>query len=303
MLTIEPNDTFASANPIEFGALSVEVISGAIGATDIDFFQVELTAGDTIVADINAAINGSLLDSVLSIFDINGTLLAQNEDNIFEQDGVPITELDPFLAFTATGDNTYFVGVSGSQGSSGDYSLELRLEEFAANDLAAEPNNTIRSANPVELDPLAPVVASGVIGDQLSPSLPQQDVDLFAVELEEGDTIFADINAAIIGSELDAVLSIFDMNGTLLAQNDDNSFDDVVEPDPFQLFTASQDDTYFIAVSSNGDSSGFYNLELSFGEETIGTEVEGSTPDDRTLDTGLTIETDNTIRAISDFFL
>ena len=292
MLSIEPNDTIALANFIEFEDSSVEIVTGEIGDTaalgdDVDLFAVELDAGETIFADIDADINGSDLDSVVTIFDAAGTLLVQNDDNSFEIGGEPVNEIDSFQQFTAIEDGTYFIEVSGTGETSGAYSLILSLEEFSADELAAEPNDTIRFANPVELGS-EPIVVSGVIGDNSSLLVDADDIDLFEVELEEGETLLADINAEINGSSLDSVLSIFDINGQLLAQNEDNSFEVetgeiVTEDDPFQVFTALDDGTYYVGVSSagnigynpnvflsgGGESSGFYNLVLSFGDEIV----------------------------------
>ena len=157
-----------------------------------------------------------------------------------------------------------------------------------------EPNDTILSANEIQLDSSSPVVVFGEIKDDLDPLMSKNDVDLFAVELIAEDTLLANIDAEIDGSSLDPVLSVFDINGNLLVQNDDNSF--IVggvtvgsitlggvtetELDSFQQFTAPEDGIYYIGVSSFpnlnydptvagsgiGDSSGFYSLELSFAD-------------------------------------
>ncbi|MGK7892841.1 MAG: DVUA0089 family protein [Xenococcus sp. (in: cyanobacteria)] len=317
MLSIETNDTLALANLIEFEDSSVEVISGVIGdnealeeANDVDLFAVQLNAGETIFADINAEINGSDLDSVITIFDAAGNLLVQNDDNSFEFGGDFVTELDPFQQFTAIEAGTYYIGVSSFSDSeydptvagsnvgetSGAYSLILSLEEFSANDLGAEPNDTIRFANRVELDDSEPVVISGVIGDNAALISEGDDVDLFEVELEAGETLIADIDAERIGSSLDSVLSIFDINGELLVQKEDNSFELeeelVTEADPFEAFTAPEDGTYYVGVSGSGETSGFYNLVLSFGEEIVeieidDLEVDEIIPDERFPDTGV----------------
>ena len=324
MISIEPNDTLALANFIEFEDSSVEIITGEIGdnaarENDVDLFAVRLDAGETIIANIDANINESPLDSVITIFDAVGNLLVQNDDNSFELEGEPVTEVDPFQQFTAIEAGIYYVGVSsypnleynpnlagsGNGNTSGSYSLELRLGELNADGLAAEPNDTIRFANPVELDSSEPVVISGVIGDNTALLSAEDDVDLFEVELEAGETLLADINADLIGSSLDSVLTIFDLNGNLWAQNEDNSFEEDgeirTEADPFQAFTAPEDGTYYVGVSSAGnldydpnvfvsgigESSGFYNLVLSFGEEMAENEMDDIVPKERFSNTGI----------------
>ena len=162
--------------------------------------------------------------------------------------------------------------------------------EFSVDELAAEANDTILTAN----DLSSPATIFGEIGD--NPALPAtDDVDLFAVQLNAGDILLVDINAVenldvdeISGLPADTALTIFDANGILLAQNEDNSYDIEVgpivtrtdEPDPFQEFIAPQDGTYYVGVSSTGnldydpnvagsgtgESSGIYSLVLSLGE-------------------------------------
>ena len=311
MLEIESNDTILlSSVVVELEVGSGAEITGEIASSnDVDLFGVELNAGDTLFADINAGINGSELDSVLSIFDADGNLLVQNEDNSFEQDGETVVESDPFQQFTAIASGVYYVGVSaaenldydpnladsGTGNSSGDYSLDLSIGEFIPDQQASEPNDIFSFATLIEfndLEDLSPIVIAGEIGDNSIDFEAEGDVDLFAIELEEGETISIDINAEIIGSGLDSVLSIFDINGELLLQSDDNSFEVegelITELDPFSQLTAPEDGFYYIGVSSfgnfdydpisieiasnTGESTGFYNLVLSLGEET--TEVE-----------------------------
>ena len=305
MIEIESNDTILLANLN--GELGDEsgVITGDIDDTDdVDLFEIELRAGETIFADINAEIDGFDLDSVLSIFDAEGNLLVQNEDNSFEVDGEVVIEADAFQQFTAFADGLYYVGVSasgnldydpslagsGEGDSTGSYNLSLSIGEFTVDEQATEANDILSLANIIDLDELeesSPIIIAGEIGDNSTQFSPEDDVDLFEIELTDGDVINADIDAAIIGSDLNAVLSVFDSNGDLLVQSNDNSFESeaetITELDPFLQFLAPEDGTYFIGVSSfgnleydptvldsgadTGESIGLYNLALSFAEE------------------------------------
>ncbi len=183
-------------------------------------------------------------------------------------------------------------------------------EPMAAEPMALmemEPNDTILSANEIQLDSSSPVVVFGEIQDDLDPLLSKNDVDLFAndvdlfaVELNKDDILLADIDTETGVSSLNSVLSVFDINGNLLAQNDDNFWveggvtvggvtvggDPRTENDSFQEFKAPEDGTYYIGVSSSpnlnydpnddpndvdspiGRSSGSYLLELRFPDMT-----------------------------------
>ncbi|MEM9271586.1 MAG: DVUA0089 family protein [Cyanobacteria bacterium P01_F01_bin.143] len=291
----EPNDIISSAEVVELDSTTPVSIDGEIGdnpdvdaTNDVDLFAVELNAGDTILADINAEINDSELDSVLTIFGANGNVLVQNDDNSFED----FSEPDSFQQFTALLNGTYYIGVSSSENleydpteadsgvgdSSGVYELVLTYQESEnENPFYSEPNDTILLADSVELDAAEPVVIFGEIGDNTTLESPDNDVDLFAVELSEGANLSLNLDAEAAGSSLNSVLTIFDADGELLRQNDDNSFEDFTELDSFLDFTAPVDGTYYVGVSSSenleydpteadsgvGDSSGSYSLELT----------------------------------------
>jgi len=74
----EPNNTPASAYVIYCG----NVISATIDpAGDVDYYRFTGAAAYTMIADIDARVNGSPVDSVLTLFDSDGTtVLAENDD-------------------------------------------------------------------------------------------------------------------------------------------------------------------------------------------------------------------------------
>ncbi|NJR62440.1 MAG: hypothetical protein HC769_28720 [Cyanobacteria bacterium CRU_2_1] len=105
----EPGEGFIPG----FGALALSDFS-----EDVDFYSVELNAGDTVKIDVDAV--GSFttllhpgveqrLDSELRLFDANGNELASVNNA-----AAPGEELsrDPYLEFTASEAGTYYVGVS-----------------------------------------------------------------------------------------------------------------------------------------------------------------------------------------------
>ncbi|MDJ0532058.1 MAG: pre-peptidase C-terminal domain-containing protein [Xenococcaceae cyanobacterium MO_207.B15] len=132
-------------------------------------------------------------------------------------------------------------------------------------DVGIEPNDTIFDATPTGILGEGEFSISTEIGD--NPNLfPENDVDLFELFLDSGDQLVADIDAAFLGSQLDPILSVFDSNGFLVAQNDD--FDGL---DSFIDFTAEFSDTYYVGVSSfaNFDYDPFFEgsgTGGSFGE-------------------------------------
>jgi len=71
---------------------------------DYDYYRFSGRAGDRIVADIDAMINGSLLDPYLYLIDTDGkTILAENDDEVYAQ------RRDPLIGYTLTKDGTYYL--------------------------------------------------------------------------------------------------------------------------------------------------------------------------------------------------
>lgn len=96
----EPNNTPAQATAIAYGqTLSADICPGG----DYDFYTFAGTAGDKVVIDIDAKVNGSLLDSYIFLLDSDGTnVLRLNDD---EQP----TSLDSKLGYQLPHDGTYYI--------------------------------------------------------------------------------------------------------------------------------------------------------------------------------------------------
>ncbi len=122
--------------------------NGLFGEADVDLFEVNLTAGQILKADVDAfylddGTWGSLLDSYLKIFDASGTELAVSD--VGSAAGDETNDLDAYLSVTAPVTGTYYVGVTGAgnvtydpnqQGtgttaSTGDYTLQLLATDTA----------------------------------------------------------------------------------------------------------------------------------------------------------------------------
>ena len=71
---------------------------------DYDYYRFFGKAGDRVVADIDAMINGSLLDPYLYLLDTDGqTVLAENDDEVYAQ------RRDPLIGYTLSKDGTYYL--------------------------------------------------------------------------------------------------------------------------------------------------------------------------------------------------
>lgn len=117
---LEPNDTLATAHPVNFGATGGEVTfsgltigDGVQSALDVDLFRINMARGGLINATIIAQQlpTPSSFDSYLRLFDAGGNELAANDQ---------FAGNDSFLDFFVTTGGTYYIGVSGFPNSDYD---------------------------------------------------------------------------------------------------------------------------------------------------------------------------------------
>ena len=111
---------------------------------------------------------------------------------------------------------------------------------------ALEPNNSATEATSVVCDDSFADVSI----------LPSGDVDFYGILLSAGEVLTIDIDAQELGSNLDSLLGIFDIDGTtlLFSSDDDSAPGETSFLDSYLEFTAPASGTYFVAVSSFGDS-------------------------------------------------
>jgi len=126
-----------------------------------------------------------------------------------------------------------------------------------------EPNDSLAMATAVTLASGA-VAVSGTIGDGPYASA---DVDLYAVSVAAGSVLTVDIDASSLAtpSSLDSYVRIFNASGAQVAFNDDGSG----TSDSLATFTATASGTYYVGVSSYGNSG--------YSPATAGTGKAGST--------------------------
>ncbi len=99
----EPNDDYTKPHVVEH---LPAFVNGRLEKTgDVDSFAVELNAGQTLIASLEAYTLASPVDAVLRVVDARGVQVAFNHD-----DG---RTLDPFLAWTAKSSGRYVVQVFG----------------------------------------------------------------------------------------------------------------------------------------------------------------------------------------------
>ncbi len=96
----EPNNGFRNAQPVQVG----QTLEGVINPnSDVDVFRIDGKEGQQLVLEIFAARYGSPLDSMLTLYDADGRIVAANDDS----DGTADSRVEATLPRTGT----YFISV------------------------------------------------------------------------------------------------------------------------------------------------------------------------------------------------
>ena len=106
---VEPNNTLATATPLDISAIGVDMgiarLSDAGG--DVDFFSIALNVDDILTA-ITTPLEAPLWvpDTMMGVFDAAGTILVFNDDSGLDTWGSAVNFLSPETA-------TFYIGVTG----------------------------------------------------------------------------------------------------------------------------------------------------------------------------------------------
>ena len=121
----EPNDDRGRAVPTALP----RILNGRIDrAGDVDCYRFEGRGGDRIVAEVYARRLGSPVDSLLTLRDAEGLVLARNDDRDAPRTGLFTHLADSWVAATLPADGVYFVEVADTQNHGGEeYAYRLRI--------------------------------------------------------------------------------------------------------------------------------------------------------------------------------
>ncbi len=121
----KPNDRPETAQAVTLPI----IVNGRIAAPgDVGFFRFEGHAGDEVVAEVYARRLNSPLDSVLTLTDAAGKVLAFNDDHEDKGSGLNTHHADSWLLAKLPVDGAYYVQIGDVQHKGGpDYAYRLRL--------------------------------------------------------------------------------------------------------------------------------------------------------------------------------
>ena len=228
----EPGDlpwdqVIEQATPIGIGV----VFQGELdNEGDSDYFTFEAEQGEFYQLDVTL---GTLQDSVLDVYDADGTWLDGNDDY-----GESTASR---LVWDAPGTGTYYVQVASFDTGTGTYTLTI-------SGITDDHANSAANAVPVGIG----MPARGAIDYE-------GDGDYFTFAAEEGELYQLDVT---LGTLEDSVLDIFDTYGIWLDGNDDSA-----ESTASRLYwTAPGTGTYHIRVTGFDISTGTYTLTIAISD-------------------------------------
>ncbi|HIO21445.1 MAG TPA: hypothetical protein EYN18_03500, partial [Nitrospirales bacterium] len=241
-----------------FAVAGNSVVDG--GTLDEEVFQISTSS--------NRFFSGFGLDETVSFeFEMGPTLVAMSGGAI--DDGASIWvdgkyyEFDKDGLLNNAGLNTFTIPID-DQMTPEQVAREIDLAIVSNHsipltaDLFQESNDTVSAAIATGLFGFTSTFsAAGTLGDNQNLNTAGLDVDFLAVELKSGDTIQVDIDAQELNGGLnDSYLRLFD-NRFVEKANNDNRSGPGENPslDSFLSFTVEDPGTYYVGVSSAGNTA------------------------------------------------
>ena len=223
-----------------------------VGNRDVDFWQFSAAEAGILEIDVDS----EALDGYLLLFDSEGRLLAENDDN----DG-----LNPLLQYQMEANTNYYAAVtgygnqtfdpfgsgSGLGGDTGEYTLNARILD--SDEFSSLSDNSLNSE--LVRDIVLDRTIAADVGKDNGFTIGAADIDLYRFIPEQDSTV--DIRAAVDDSfSADTYLRLFDSEGNEIAVNDNES---ELNRGSFLQQEVTAGTEYIIGVNGNSDNAGDYN--------------------------------------------
>lgn len=233
------------SNPFGQVALGGSTIGSVDSQADRDLYAVELQAGVAYTIDLGG---GTLINSLLRLYNGAGAVLAENDDLT---PGNP----DSRLTFVPTVSGMYYIEAGAfGDGQTGTYKLSLSSLGSQSDDFA---NSLTDATHPMGLL----TVGDPGVGRLEVPT----DRDWFRIKLTEGEVYVVSLTGAPEDGEArleDSYLRLHDAAGNLVAENDDIVGGDTL--DSQLVFEATETGFYYVEAGSYQDRhSGTYTVEAA----------------------------------------
>jgi hypothetical protein len=146
----EPNDSLGTAQRI----MGEGIVNGKISSpSDTDVFRIDVKAGEEWVAEVVARRLGSPLDSVVRVLDLEGNVLASNDDFDDKTAGLITHQADSYVRVKASKSGPIFVQLADIQRQGGEeFAYRLRISR-------PQPDFAVRFApSTLNVNPGVPVL-------------------------------------------------------------------------------------------------------------------------------------------------
>lgn len=253
----EPNGEIDAAAELEADTLTLRAsLYDEDAATDVDVFALPVTGGDPYRVNLETATGN--FDAALTVYAEDGSVLAENDDN-------QAFSFDPLVDFTAPDDGVVYVEVTevgeGASANSPFNLYDLDIAPVIGGE--DEPNgSSVVSGTTIQNVEFGDA-QSVPLGSALDAALDEDDTDIFAVDVEAGETLVADVETEVSG-EPDTLLGIYNEDGEQVAFNDDYN-----GRESRALYTSESDATYYLviapfdAINPDNATTGDYGLMIT----------------------------------------
>ena len=232
----EPNDERDVATPLLENPVSPVVETDMGEGADVDFYTFDGESGQSLSVTLTRVVDAG--------FSLRAALTRGSQLTVVDSVSLTSPGTDSFEV-TLPADGTYYVEVSDIVGDAREpYRLEVTLdgEPLALPNDRFEPNDRRQDAAALTL---------GEAEDDLR--VVDDDVDLFAVELSEGDAFRGRLTFDVAGPEA-LTLALVDDAGATLAAGFPSAEGQRV------TYLVPADDTYYLRVTGDGAGVGNYTL-------------------------------------------
>ena len=224
----------------------------SVGNRDVDFWKFNSAEAGILEIDIDS----DDLDSYALLFDSEGRLLAENDDN----DG-----LNPLLHYQIEADTDYWVAItgfgnqnfdpfalgSGLGGETGAYTINASLLD--SGQFSALSDNSVDSEQIQNIT--TDRFIAGDVGEDNGFTIGAEDIDLYRFTPEQ-DSVVEIRAAADEEFSADTFLRLFDSEGNEIAANDNES---ELTRGSFLQQEVTAGTEYIIGVNGDGESARSYN--------------------------------------------
>jgi len=231
-----------------------------VGDRDVDFVKINSPTAGILEIDIDAFDNTTVsepVDSVVLLFDANGSLLALQDDTAGSFDPLLQYEIsantDYFVAITGYGNSTFdpFLLGSGSSGDVGQYIFNSRV--LSSSQAVVLSNDAV--GNGAVQTVIIDSVVSAQIGQDNGFVIGADDIDIYRFMPTTSGVVNIRTDA-FESYNSDTYLRFFDANGIQIAANDNAT---VNTRGSFVQVTVTAGATYLIGVNGASLQAGNYN--------------------------------------------